>query len=374
MTDDHRAGVRRLGAGGPLSAEELAVRELMHHSVAGLQPEHGSLARIRNAVPRRRAVRRNVWTGVAAVALATAVVLPALEYPERLGLAGPAAASTADGSDPAADAADPAGEGASGHPSFPYSWGGPGSGPAGGSTRPGTEVSAGAGAATGGASVAPGAGAPAPVCTAAELANGPAEVGAPDAAGAVYGSFSVINISARSCTVTGPGALVVSATAGSGPTGVPVLDHLAGDAATALPDPVGTAAAGPPVLAPGAAFRVGFGWVPGGSCQAPGPATAAPAAAAPMAQGSPEAGAVAVSAAPSAEGPSPSATSDPTGASSATASPSTAPSAPATSITLAYTPAPAGSGTATAVLTGACGGTVYRTAPLAPPSGVPAAG
>ncbi|WP_371480672.1 hypothetical protein [Kitasatospora sp. NBC_00315] len=391
MTDDHQPGGRRgdsrrpvsrqgegprpeghpgrsLPAGGPLSAEEQAVRELMRRSVAGLEPDHGSLGRIRSGVPRRRAIRRNAWTGAAAVALATAVVLPALRYPDRLGLAGPAAASTADGAQTAPDATPPVGSGTSGHPSFPYSWGGPARGPGGGPSSSSPAASGGAGAASGGASAGPGAGAPVPACTAADLGPGPSYVGVPDAAGALYGSFTVVNVSAHSCAPPGPGILVVSAATGSSPAQVRVVDHLAGDAATALPDPVALAAAGPAVLAPQAAYRIGFGWVPGAPCQKSAPATVDPAAAVPAAQDSPGPAAAAASAGPGVAGdPSPSAAPQ-TSAPSPTASPSSAPSAPVAGITLAYTPAPAGSATETAVLPGACAGTVYRTAPQPAPS------
>ncbi|GHH79925.1 hypothetical protein GCM10018781_59050 [Kitasatospora indigofera] len=361
------------GPGGPLSAEELLVRDLMRRSVAGLHPDGTALARIRSGVPRRRAVRRGVWTGAVAVAVAAAVVLPALHYPEGLGLSGPAAVGTADATGTVPTPARTTGGAPAGRPSGPYSWGGAGGTTGGWPGSPSTTAAASAGGTAAGAvSAGPGAGAPSPPeCERADLGQGTAQVGEPDAAGAVYGSFTLVNTSGRSCVLGGPGTLLVSAASGSDPALVKVLDHLAGDAATALPDPVGIAAAGPPVLAPKAAYRVQFGWVPGGSsCPRPGgpaaPGPQEPASPAPrVAADGPSAAPTAGLAAAASSSPSAGATSAP----SPTASPTAGSSAPAASITLAYTPAPAGAVTVMAAVAGACSGTVYRTAPQpAPPA------
>ncbi|GGV04204.1 hypothetical protein GCM10010495_14870 [Kitasatospora herbaricolor] len=357
------------GPGGQLSAEEQLLRDLMRRSVAGLHPDGTALARIRSGVPRRRAVRRGLWTGAAAVALAAAVTLPALHYPEGLGLSGPAAVGTADATGTVPSPARTTGGAPAGRPSGPYSWGGAGGTTGGWPGSPSTSAAASAGGtAIGAVSAGPGAGAPPlPECERADLGQGTVQVGGPDAAGAIYGSFTVVNTSGRSCLLSGPGTLTVSAATGSDPALVKVLDHLAGDAATALPDPVGIAAAGPPVLMPKAAYRVQFGWVPGGSCARPGgppapqdPASPAPRAAADAPSAAPTAGL--------ASGPSSSPTAGPTSVPSPTASPTAGSSAPATSITLAYTPAPAGAATITAAVAGACAGTVYRTAPQPAPS------
>lgn len=361
------------GPGVAMSAEELLVRDLMRRSVAGLHPDGTALARIRSGVPRRRAVRRGVWTGAVAVAVAAAVALPALHYPEGLGLSGPAAVGTADATGTVPTPARTTGGAPAGRPSGPYSWGGAGGTTGGWPGSPSTTAAASAGGTAAGAvSAGPGAGAPPPPeCERADLGLGTAQVGEPDAAGAVYGSFTVVNTSGRSCVLGGPGTLLVSAATGSDPALVKVLDHLAGDAATALPDPVGIAAAGPPVLAPKAAYRVQFGWVPGGgSCPRPG----GPAAPGPQepASPAPRVAADGPSAAPTAAlaaGASSSPTAGATGAPSPTASPTAGSSAPTASITLAYTPAPVGAVTVTAAVAGACSGTVYRTAPQpAPPA------
>ncbi|MFC9325109.1 hypothetical protein, partial [Kitasatospora sp. NPDC057015] len=366
------------GLGGPLSSEERFVRELMLRSVADVQPDAAALTRIRHGVPRRRALRRGAWTCAAAVALATAVALPALGYPEGLGLSDPAAVGTADSTGGLPSATRTVGGSSAGSPTSPYTWSGASGGTGNWPGAPVASASPSTGApASGPATAGPGTGgAPAPACGRDDLGQGSLQLRPADAAGAVYGSFTVVNTSGHDCALTGPGTLLVSAAAGSDPAQVKVLDHLAGDAATALPDPVGIAAAGPPVLAPKAAYRVQFGWVPGSSC--PGAPAPAPAALGGQPQASPQPVANGASAAPTAGTlSSASPTAAPTSAPSPTASPTAVPSAPAASITLAYTPAPAGSAAVTAVLTGACAGTVYRTAPQPadpPPSGPSTAG
>ena len=412
MTEEHRPGGPRPGPSGPhggggpgspepLSAEERAVRELLRRSVADLQPDGAALARIRSGVPRRRAVRRGAWTGAAAVVFAAAVALPALRIPEQLGLSGPAAATTADSAAATGAAHTDGGGGATGHLPLPYSGSGPGATPSSSVTTAETTAASSAVSSVPPAVSSAGPGtavAVVPDCARTDLGQGTSQVGPPDAAGAVYGSFFLVNISGHSCTAAGAGTMAVSAATVGDPAHVRVADHLAGDAATALPEPAGIAAAGPPVLAPGEAYRVLFGWVPGAGCRRSSAApTASPTAQAATAQPSPAAVAApaaagsstgaatapAASAAPSAggapgaEAASPSPTATATGAPSPTASPTALPSDPAPSLTLAYTPAPAGSAAVTAVVGGACGGTVYRTAPQAAPvqpSGASAAG
>ena len=414
MTEDQRPGARSAagppvspplslpGSPGSLSADEQAIRELLHRSVAEVQPHGAALARIRSGVPRRRAVRRGAWTGAVAVLFATAVALPALRIPEQLGLTDPAAASTAGSADATDDAGHTGSTGApTGHLPLPYTWGSSGTAPsssataaqsAASSAAAGTTPSAAAGAGPGSAVAA------VPACARTDLGRPEAQVGVPDAAGAVYGSFTLVNTSGHSCTPAGPGKVEVSGATGGDPALVRVVDHLAGDAATALPDPGSVAAAGPLVLAPKEAYRVLFGWVPGAVCRRPGstptasvspqaPVTvSAPPAAAPSAGAAGSTAAATApdaSAAPSAAGepgsgaasPSPAAT--PTSAPTSTASPSATPSDPVPSITLAYTPAPADSVAVTAVVDGACAGTVYRMAPQSVPtgpSGAPATG
>ncbi|MFC8450627.1 hypothetical protein [Kitasatospora sp. NPDC057223] len=399
MTEDPRPGARPAAGPPGLSADEQALRELLRRSVADVQPDGAALARIRSGVPRRRAVRRGAWTGAAAVLVGAAVALPALRIPEQLGLTGPAAASTADGGGADDGHSHTGGDGSpAGHLPLPYTWSGPGAAPSSSATAAQSAAPSAAAGVPPSAAAPPGSGsavAAVPECARTDLGQGTSQVGVPDAAGAVYGSFTLVNTSGHSCTPAGPGAVAVSGANGGDPALVRVVDHLAGDAATALPDPGGVAAAGPLVLAPHGSYRVLFGWVPGAACRRPGsaataspspqvPVTASPSpAAAALAAGTDAGEAATAAPGPSAEaepgagGGSPSPTATPTGAPTSTALPSPTPSDPAPSITLVYTPQPTGSTTVKAVVDGACGGTVYRMAPQAAPDrpqGVPAAG
>jgi hypothetical protein len=397
MTEDPRPGARPAAGPPGLSADEQALRDLLRRSVAGVQPDAAALARIRSGVPRRRAVRRGVWTGAAAVLVAAAVALPALSIPEQLGLTGPAAVSTADGGGAEDGHSHTGGDGTpAGHLPLPYTWGGPGTAPSSSPTAARTDAPSAAAGVPPAAATPPGSGsavAAVPECARTDLGQGASQVGAPDAAGAVYGSFTLVNTSGHSCTPAGPGAVAVSGATGGDPALVRVVDHLAGDAATALPDPGGVTAAGPLVLAPQESYRVLFGWVPGAACRRPGsaataspspqaPVTASPSPAAAAAgtdtgEGATAAPGPSAEAEPGTGGGSPSPTATPTGVPTSTALPSPTPSDPAPSITLVYTPQPAGSTTVRAVVDGACGGTVYRMAPQAAPvrsQGVPAAG
>ncbi|MFI6154056.1 hypothetical protein ACIBCA_15345 [Kitasatospora sp. NPDC051170] len=343
-----------------LSPEERAVRALMHHAVDGIHPDPTALTHLRRAVPRRRAARRGAWTGAAALALAVAVALPALHDGEHLGLSG-----------------GPGSPGARG-PSVT----GPGSatGTAGGdtgSTRPGRDGGGGtvvpSGVST--ASPSPGSGSPAataspgatpvlvPLCTRSDLGQGAAQVGAADAAGRVYGSFTVYNVSGRSCRLGGPGAVAVTAVTGADRARVRTADHAPGDPADGLP----AMDTEPPVLAPQAGYRVPFAWVPDQTCGAgTGPSTGTgpnqPAAAASRAPAATEAPSVGGSAAPSANPePTTTPTANPTGAPSPTSTaPTGNPSATPATATIAHTPAPGSPTAATATVPVPCSGTLYR--------------
>jgi hypothetical protein len=106
------------------------------------------------------------------------------------------------------------------------------------------------------------------VCKAAQLGSATAHVGAPDDAGAVYGSFRVTNISRGSCTVGGPGTVTARAQGAADQTKVTVVQHTVGDPATALPAPP-TEVSGL-VLSPGSAYEVEFAWVPSDACPTSG--------------------------------------------------------------------------------------------------------
>ncbi|MFF7990489.1 hypothetical protein ACFZDG_11945 [Kitasatospora xanthocidica] len=370
-----------------LTTDERVVRELMHHAVAGIQPTAGGLPRIRRAVPRRRAARRGAWTGAAALALAVAVVLPVLHEGEHLGLSGGPGSAAA--KSPAATAPSGTAIGTSGPGSAPPvgpSGTGEASPTAGPSTAPHTP---GGGTTRADGTVAPtgtsgtGDGGIVPLCTRTDLGDGIAQVGKADAAGRIYGSFTVYNLSGHSCRVGGPGAVAVTGVSGGDRNRVRTADHAPGDPAGGL-----TAMdAEPPVLAPLAGYRVPFAWVPDQTCTASGGPTSAPTGAnqvslssqAPAASGGPASGATGAPSANPQATSSPSA--GPTPAPSPTATPTTNPTTPAPTATIAHTPAPGSPTAATATLPVACSGTLYRggvqavgggSAPQ--PSGSPSAG
>ncbi|MDH6703415.1 hypothetical protein P3T27_000096 [Kitasatospora sp. MAA19] len=378
------------------SAEERAVRELMRHAVADIQPEPGGLPRIRHAVPRRRAVRRGAWTGAAALALAVAVALPALHDGEHLGLSGgPGSADATSPSVATPTGTRTGGSTGTGTPSRP----GPSgtgdtaspSAPATASPSPGTSTTRPDGtpaapvpaASTGDSAIVP-------LCTRADLGQGGAQVGPADADGRIYGSFTVVNVSGHGCRLGGPGAVAVTVVSGTDRSLVRTADHTAGDPADALP----AMDADPPVLAPQAGYRVPFAWIPDRTCPTSGGGGAATTAA-PTGQGGAKS-AAAGSQAPAASGaapatdasaapsggpqPSSSPSAGPTTGTSPTATPTANPSTRPATATIAHTPAPGSPAVATATLPITCAGTLYRggvqpvgaTAPQ--PSGSPSAG
>ncbi|MEE1784009.1 hypothetical protein PUR71_14015 [Streptomyces sp. SP17BM10] len=377
-----------------LTTDELAVRDLLHRAVAGIQPVPGGLPRIRAAVPRRRAARRGALTGALALAAAVAVALPALHNADHLGLSGGPGSPHADApvtGVPAGTTADGSGPfGASPRPGPVPGTAGQPSGTASSSPSPGASSTRADGGTTApAAATSSGEGPIVPLCTRGDLGQGTAQAGPADAEGRIYGWFAVTNVSGHACRLGGPGAVSVTAVTGTDRSRIRVTDHTAGDPATGLP----LADTDPPLLAPQAGYRVPFAWIPDPVCPttgqggattaptgapAPGPValtTQAPAAA----SGAPASGASAapssnphVSASPSA-GP----TTEPTPSGSPTPNP-TASSPPST--TIAHTPAPGSPSAAAVLLPGACAGTVYRGGlqpvggPAAQPSGTPPTG
>ncbi|MFJ8625921.1 hypothetical protein ACIRD3_24190 [Kitasatospora sp. NPDC093550] len=349
-----------------LSTDERVVRELMHHAVAGIQPSAGGLPRIRSAVPRRRAARRGAWTGAAALALAVAVALPVLHEGEHLGLSG--GPGSADAKSPAATSPSGSAIGTSGpgsaRPTGPTGTGDapPAAGTAATSHTPGTGAPRTDGAVTPTGTSGAGDGGIVPLCTRTDLGGGIAQVGTADAAGRIYGSFTVYNVSGHSCRIGGPGAVAVTGVSGGDRNRVRTADHAPGDPAGGL-----TAMdAEPPVLAPQSGYRVPFAWIPDQSCTDPGGATSAPTGVnqvsltsqAPVSSGVPASGATGAPSANPRATSSPSA--GPTSAPSPTATPTANPTTSAPTATIAHTPAPGSPTAATATLPVACSGTLYR--------------
>ncbi|MFJ4775493.1 hypothetical protein [Streptomyces sp. NPDC088762] len=296
MMDDHMP----LGGAG----EEQALRGLLHGAVEGLEPSEGALERLRCAVPARRALKRQILVGAAAVALLAGTAIPAAlhltagegEPTEHSAMAGHGQQSGGM-SGVAPSVPHQNGSGARPRPSRSAGSGpdaGGGSGqpvpdlggtPSGGVTA-GPSGGAGASAGTGGTTTGPAAGGgPYPPAAAAALPGCGAEqlgvVGSarsPETDGKVYGSFKVTNVSGRGCKVTGPDTVTAAAGAASAPgkgPGVAVVGHTAGDPASGLlPDP--SAEAPELVLPPNTAYEVRFAWVPSGeACTAESPDTGA---------------------------------------------------------------------------------------------------
>ncbi|MFE9428272.1 hypothetical protein ACFYNO_35555 [Kitasatospora sp. NPDC006697] len=381
----------------PAPAEEQAVRALLHRSVDAIQPAPDALARIRRAVPARRARYRQAWTGAALIVVLSAVAVPTLR--------GLGALQLSDGSAPGAGAptvsagstvTGVAAATRSGRPVVPL----PvpeGSTPETASSSPSSSASA-APAATPSAS-APAAVAPptpaatpsavVPACQRPDLGGASVTVAAADPAGRVYGTFTVANVSGRSCKLSDPGTLGGLLSAGGT---VRVLDHTAGDPASGLPAPAAIPAGGA-LLAAGGSYQLPFAWVPDAACPAaggggaqtgtdggrstsatPSSPTAAPAsqAAAAQAGGTGSGTGAAAAAQPAAVGSpgpaadggaSPAASPSPAPSSPPSPSPSTAPSsAPATgTLTVALRPLGTAPDAASTAVPGVCGGgTLYR--------------
>lgn len=346
------------GGEDELDLAEQEIRDLLRQAVGDLQPSPGALQRIQRAVPRRRARRRQAWGGVAAVLLLAAAAVPALRTAvgsdtashvsatqpvQSLGTAGHAPSrqggeGSTDRPVPAASGAATPSAGATGRnpglDSAPPTGRGPGAHPP---VQPGTGASD---SIRTSAQSAP----DAPPCRADQLGAGPAEVAPADAGGTVYGSFTVVNSSTVACTVEGAGTVEVSSAVGTDASRIPVLAHTAGDPATALPPPDGSDVL---VLAPGAAYRVRFGWVPD---SANATACATTPSSSPSDSASPAAGAGSGTAA-AGEGARGAAATD-------------TPQTPQTSVSLSHTPAVGAPSVGPATIPGACSGTVYRTGPL----------
>ncbi|MFD3538823.1 hypothetical protein ACFWUQ_04900 [Streptomyces sp. NPDC058662] len=356
MMDDHTP---RGGA-----SDEEALRGMLRGAVEGIRPADGALERLRYAVPVRRTRRRQALVGAAAVALLAGTAVPAAVHMNLMGSEGAAthrpamAGHDRPGARPGADPSDPHQNG-HGLPPRSTRSGTPDAGGTAGQPQPAASSSAPAGGTTAGPSstgttagpsgavAAPGPLPPlsvpgVPGCGADQLGVvGSARV--PEADGKVYGSFTVTNVSARGCALSGPdtvtAAAVTAAVPGPG-SAVPVVGHTAGDPASGLlPDP--SAAAPVLVLPPRTAYEVRFAWVPSGQ---PCPAET-------TAGGTGSKPADGVSGTPS----------GPDGDAGRAAEPpvSGTPAEPA-GVAVSHTPG-AGAPTTRTTILAACGGTVYRT-------------
>jgi hypothetical protein len=341
-----------LGPDG-LASDELELRRMLHQAVQDVEPRDGALDHLRRAVPARRARKRQAAVGMAAAALFVCTAVPALVHVSQStgSDANPAIAgqaSEAHGGTGRSKGQDGGGSGAGG-PSGKATDKGGGGGEDGRKGDTGT----GAGPVGGPDSPSADSGGDTPACTSSQLGSATATVEDPDSAGAVHGTFRIVNVSAKGCSVGGPGRVDTLAQGAADDTRISVADHVPGDAATRLLDP-STEAPGL-VLPPGAAYEVKFAWVPSQTCPTTGGGS----------PGDSETG-----------GPSPD--ESPTQGASATGATGTASTGsdsgftPQTfradgpvdgSVVVSYT-AEAGSPTVSTTVSNACEGTVYRTGVL----------
>ncbi|MET9904304.1 hypothetical protein [Streptomyces sp. NPDC006446] len=254
-------GTDGLGSEG-LGSDELALRRLLHQAVEEIEPSDGTLDHLRRAVPARRARKRQAVVGMAAAALFVGTAIPAFIHvsnssgsnadPSMVGNTAEAqgGASQGKGTDGGKDTGGSAGTSK-------------GQGTDGKTKKPGDKGRGPGGAATGGADPSASAAATT-ACTINQLGGASGVAGGPDSVGAVYGSFTVSNISTTACTVTGAGTVNVAAQGAADGAKVGRATHVAGDAATALPDPSTEVAS--LVLQPGASYLVKFAWVPSETC------------------------------------------------------------------------------------------------------------
>ncbi|GGJ49488.1 hypothetical protein [Streptomyces brasiliensis] len=336
-----------------LDSDELALRRMLHSAVQDIEPGDGTLDHLRRAVPVRRARKRQATVGMAAAALFLGTAIPALVHVSSSGGSNPNTSIAGDasqaqggagqGKNPTGGASTAGGTGgqASEHgqdgkkDSGKGKTGGTGTGATGG-TGPSAST-------TGGT----------PVCTAEQLGSPTATAAAPDSAGIVYGSFRVTNISTTSCTVGGAGSVGVLAQGAADPTKIGTARHVAGDAATGLPDP--SLEVTGLVLLPGSAYEEKFAFVPSAACPTPGGSTDGSATGGPSPGPSPSGDASAAGGGTSAAGST----------SSGVTTQLVTEEGPADgSIEVSHTPE-AGSPTAATTVAGACAGTVYWTGPLA---------
>ncbi|GAA2637334.1 hypothetical protein [Streptomyces vastus] len=251
-----------------LASDELALRRMLHQAVQELEPadDDGTLDRLRRAVPARRARKRQAVVGMAAAALFVGTAIPAFVHVSN------STGSDADPSIAGHQTSQTQGGASQGGSAQDSEDSGPGSSPGKDKEKdkedkketPGEdkEESSSTGS-TGGAEPTLSA-ADAPVCTSTQLGNATSNVGAPDAGGAVYGTFQIANVSAATCTVTGSGTVSALPQGAADGTKIQVVSHTSGDAATGLPDPATEVST--LVLQPGAAYEVKFAWVPSETC------------------------------------------------------------------------------------------------------------
>ncbi|WP_433451593.1 hypothetical protein ACQPXS_25590 [Streptomyces sp. CA-142005] len=345
-----------LGGLGGLGDDELALRRMLHSAVDGIEPRTGTLDHLRRAVPARRARKRQAVVGMAAAALFIGTAIPALVHVSESG-----------GTDPNTAMAGQSSQAQGGTGQGKDKGGDKGSGKGGGSTtvKPGTGPGkpgekgkgggGGGGASTGGANpTSTVASSGVPVCTTAQLGSATGTADAPDTAGVVYGTFRVVNISAAACSVAGAGTITPTAVGAADATKISTARHVAGDAATSLPDP--SLEVTGLVLQPGAAYEEKFAFVPSETCPTNGGGTST--------TGGSDAGGPTADPTPTQEASAAGGSADSGGSAGTTTQLMTEDGTADGSVEITHT-AQGGSPSATATVTGECAGTVIYTGVLA---------
>ncbi|MFH9824035.1 hypothetical protein ACH4NG_12210 [Streptomyces bobili] len=335
-----------------LDSDELALRRMLHQAVQEMEPVDGTLDHLRRAVPARRARKRQAAVGMAAAALFVGTAVPALLHVSNSGGsdANPSIAGQASQAQGGADAGKGPDGGSSGKIGDSAGTTGSPDPDSTGDTA-GQKDSDSATGAVEGTDPAATSQADAPACTPSQLGDSSAAVDVPDAAGIVYGTFRVVNVSDSGCTVGGGVSVTAGAQGAADPAKISLVEHTSGDAAAGLPDP--SLYVSQLVLAPGSAYDVKFAWVPSETCPADGGSG-----------NGGDTGGPSSSPAPSPSEQS-SATSGTTGGVTGTAPQLfTADGTVDGGVLVTYT-ADGGSPTASATVSNACAGTVYRTGVLA---------
>ncbi|MFE4055924.1 hypothetical protein ACFXP3_06365 [Streptomyces sp. NPDC059096] len=259
--------------GGALDGDELALRRLLHGAVGDLRPSDGALDHLRKAVPTRRARKRQAVVGMAAAALLFGTAVPAFVHVTNASTASddhPVAAGHGEKSPDGADT-DPADGDRKKNPDGPSDKVSADEDEPDKQEKPDPDASDATGGGKGG--TAEGSGGSSSVsssqtCTAGQLRQATAEVGAADATGKVYGTFRLTNVSASGCTVSGRGSVGFGAIGAADSSRIGTSPHFAGDAAAGLPDP--SLESSSLTLPPNGTYQVKFAWVPSDTCPTSG--------------------------------------------------------------------------------------------------------
>ncbi|UIX32160.1 hypothetical protein [Streptomyces sp. GQFP] len=336
-----------------LDSDELALRRMMQQAVGGIEPTDAVLAHLRRAVPARRARKRHAAIGAAAALLFVGTAIPALLVSNVTGSEAGPSVNAGHGSQ--TEGGKDNGKGPDGGESTAGGSSGtvkdkPSSSPSGGATDPDKGSGGGSTSGGGGTTDTP---VTAATCDATQLGSATGSAGDADTSGTVYGTFRVVNVSSAACTVGGSGTVSPFAQGAADATKIGVADHVAGDAASGLPDP--SLWSSELVLQPGAAYTVQFAWVPSETCPTTGGGTTDGGS-----TGDPSA-----SPTPTPSESTDSGTTTTTGSDGTTTQLVTEDGTVADgSVTVSYT-AEAGSPTVSATVSNACAGTVYKTGVMA---------